>query len=109
MSYDISLQNEKGEIAKVKRFQEGGTYQMGGSDVAELNVTYNYSEIFSIKKELDGKSGAGTLSLLKSKVAELGTNRYKDYWAPTHGNVGYMLEILRRWAEQYPDYTWRVS
>lgn len=109
MSYWIYLEDRDGNAADVAAHEEGGTFAMGGMPQAELNVTYNYSDIFSIKKELDGKTAAETLPLLKQKVAEFGVERDNDYWKSTEGNVGYMLEILRRWAEQYPDYKWRVN
>ena len=45
MSFDISLNHpETGKIAEVENFTEGGTYAIGGSNEADLNVTYNYSK-----------------------------------------------------------------
>lgn len=108
MSYWIYLKNDKGEVATVDAHQEGGTYVMGGTPEAELNVTYNYSKIFSINEHLNGKIAEETLPLLAQKVAEYGTERDDDYWKPTEGNVGYMLNILHGWAEQHPAYHWEV-
>lgn len=45
MSYDLGLYYD-GIPAKVENFVEGGTHAIGGSDKAELNITYNYSWFF---------------------------------------------------------------
>ena len=109
MSYDISLVKNHKSV-KVALFEEGGTYVMGGSEIAELNITYNYSRFFY--EQLDAKEGIRWLYGKKAKdcikrlekaVKELGTKQYTDYWAPTHGNAGYALAILLRWAKQHPD------
>ena len=102
MSWDISLCDENGCV-EVERFTEGGTYAIGGSTDADLNVTYNYGKHFDFRDELHGKKAADVIPLLEAKVAELGTERDRDYWNPTPGNVGYTLALLLRWAQQYPD------
>ena len=106
MSYDITLLRD-GDPVTVERHTEGGIHILGGTDRADLNVTYNYYRHFDFRG-LDGRTGADTLFELKAGVALLGVERDPDYWNPTEGNVVYTLEILRRWAEQYPDATWEV-
>lgn len=102
-------------MVTVKRFEGGGTRQVGGSEVAELNVTYNYRANFyrHLHEEglrwLNGKSGAEALPRLISAVEGLGTNRSEDYWVPTDGNAGHALSILASWAKQYPTAIFRVS
>ena len=113
MSYDISLVKNK-ESVKVELHREGGTYCMNGLERAELNVTYNYSRFFheflDAKKGirwLYGKKAKDCIKRLEKAVKELGTDQFTDYWAPTHGNAGYALAILLRWAKQHPDAVFR--
>ena len=113
MSWDVSLVNDDGEIVEVDRFEEGGTRCVGGSTIAELNVTYNYNEVtkliwFHFKDGLDGYQARDTIRILLEAVEKLGTLIYKDYWAPTPGNAGFACFILLGWARQHPDCTWVV-
>lgn len=110
MSYDIDLVDEEGEVCKVERHKEGGTYVAGGTEEAHLNVTYNYSELF--QKELDegdgirwlyGKSGRDCTDRLESAVKALGTKCSDNYWEAVPGNAGYALSILLKWAKEHPD------
>ncbi len=114
MSWWIYLEGES--VGSVDCIQEGGTQVMGGTDQPELNITYNYGELFrkaglpDALKSLHEKRAGDTIEMLKAAVAFLGTNRYtKDYWAPTLGNAGFALSILLGWALKYPDGVWRVS
>lgn len=120
MSWWVYLEDDDGAV-EVKRHQEGGTYALGGLDRAELNVTYNYGRVFELgaaaagvpwegfREELDGKAARATLVKLRALVERLGTHKFDDYWAPTPGNAGAALDLLRSWAEQHPDAVWRVS
>jgi hypothetical protein len=100
----------------VERQSEGGTYVIGGSTDAELNITYNYSKHYY--RTLDEKEGLDWLSekfardcvgRLEKAIKELGTERSTDYWSPTPGNAGYALSILLDWANQHPNAVFRVS
>lgn len=108
MSYDISLKRN-GESVTVDNHSEGGTYVLGGITIADLNITYNYSERFAcIDPEqgirwLYGKTGRQAIPVLEAAIATLGTDRDADYWKNTSGNAGYALSILLRWAKQHPD------
>jgi hypothetical protein len=107
----------------VERHAEGGTYVMGGSEAAELNVTYNYgAPIRDVWSEDPDPQGSGVLSrLLHEKraadavptlqllVARLGTDYTPNYWEASPGNAGYTLSILLNWATQHPDAVFRVS
>lgn len=125
MSYDLGLYKDDQPVL-VKKHEDGGTYVMGGTDRAELNITYNYSwfyyKFLSKRKGLRwlyGKTGKQAIPRLKKAVKELGTHQftrlpegadpltmnhlsYVDYWAPTPGNAGYALNILLKWAKQHP-------
>lgn len=118
MSYDISLHDDDGQILTVRHHEgEGGTYAIGGSDAADLNITYNYGECYKLvfdnysglRDLLDGKRASDVLPILTRAVDRLGTRRYQDYWAPTPGNAGYALNILLDWARERPDAIFRVS
>lgn len=114
MSYWVYLLNEQGPV-EVTRHAEGGTYALGGTPTAELNVTYNYGTFFRETlgeeglRELQDKKASAVLALLEQAVATLGTERDSDYWKPTPGNAGYALSILLEWAKQYPDAVFDVS
>jgi len=112
MSYWVSLINGNDEIYEVEPFEEGGTYCMGGSTEADLNITYNYSKCyaplgFSIK-DLHDKTAIEMIPKLEELVEKLGTKQDKDYWKPTNGNAGFALSILLKWAKQYPKGKWCV-
>lgn len=92
------------------RNTEGGTYVLGGTERAELNVTYNYTSFFhdALDKELGirwlyHRQGKECIERLEKAVNALGTERDDDYWASTPGNAGYALSILLSWTRKCPD------
>jgi len=112
MSYNICLQKDSMTV-QVPSHEEGGTYVLGGTTEAALNVTYNYGPLYYkyLDKEkgirwLYGKTGERTRLQLATAVAQLGTVKDPDYWAPTPGNAGYALSILLEWARLHPDAVW---
>ena len=121
MSWWVSLEDENGRSLSVPRHTEGGTFVLGGTDEAELNVTYNYSARFreawpeelrghgALTQMLNGLTGADTIPLLEQAVAKLGTDRSADYWEPSAGNAGAALDTLLSWARTHPQGRWRVS
>ena len=112
MSYDIQLIDQKTrQSAEVPHHSEGGTYIVDGVAVAELNITYNYSECYHLCnfgiRDLYGKKAKETISELERVISYLGSKQYNhDYWAPTPGNAGYACSILLAWARQHPDAIW---
>lgn len=115
MSYDISLCDPvtKETIRFDAKHQiNGGTFQIGGSTEAWLNVTYNYSEHFyRVMGEMGirtiyGKTGAESISILKSAIAQLGDNVSTDYWESTEGNAKKALCGLLAFAQMRPDGIW---
>lgn len=112
MSYDVSLVDEDGVMLPFDHMAgEGGTYAIGGTSSCELNITYNYGEVFKLVLPnyrgladwLGEKRASDVIVDLRSAVERLGTQTYKvDYWAPTPGNAGHALSILLAWAERYP-------
>ena len=112
MSYDISLHDAEGKIVEVERHTEGGTIVVGGTTSADMNVTYNYGEVYHLfgfsLKDLGGQKASDTIARLRELVDKLGTRTFENYWAPTPGNAGHALFILLKWAEQHPDSVWQV-
>ncbi len=112
MSYWVHLERD-GVCVEVASHEEGGTYALGGMDVADLNVTYNYSECyrlcgFSIR-DLHERRAGDTVTMLEQVVAFLGDRPYTaDHWAPTPGNAGHAAAVLLAWARQHPDAVWEV-
>ena len=103
MSYDLRIHEEKypNLMAKVENHEEGGTFALGGTTDAELNITYNYSKIFNFRG-LNGKSCKECIEWLEPIVKILGTDRSEDYWESTNGNVGYCLSVILSWCKQHP-------
>lgn len=115
MSWWVSL-NKDNKPVKVELFSEGGNYPIGGQKEAELNITYNYSG--SYYQYLDSEESLRWLHQKKAKdcterlenaVKELGTKQNEDYWKPTKGNAGYALNILLKWAKEYPEAKFQVD
>lgn len=114
MSFDVCLKKDD-EIVSVANHEEGGTYAVGGSTDADLNITYNYSWFYydcfdknAGLRWLNGKVAKDTIGRLERTVQELGTKQYTDYWAATPGNAGYALNILLNWAKEHPEATFEV-
>ena len=121
MSYDIALTCpvtgttlELDEPHQMK----GGTYAVGGTRVAALNITYNYAEHFyrvfleiQFSKEgirsIYGLTGAESIPVLESVIAKLGDDVDYDYWKPTEGNAKKALTQLLALAKMRPDGVWR--
>ena len=116
MSWWVYLK-EGDEPVSVARHSEGGTRTLYVNDVAELNVTYNYSGIFQAAfdgihyvETLDGKQAQEVIPLLERAVQRLGDKPEpnKDYWAKTEGNAGHALAVLLGWARQHPQAVFTV-
>ena len=115
MSFDVSLEDDKG-VVTVGSHEEGGTYVQGGTSDAELNVTYNYSQHYCETLDtvdglrwLNGKAAKDCIDRLGKAIHHLGTAPDPDYWKATPGNAGRALNILLLWAKQHPDAVFRVS
>lgn len=134
MSYDIDLidpvTGETLELA-APHHMRGGTYAVGGTTQAHLNVTYNYypqfSRVFDELAEprqkapkwmqtagkpvrgvrtIYGLTGAESLPVLDKAIAALGDDVDPDYWKPTDGNAKRALVQLRALAAMRPDGLW---
>src|SRR3990172_9339544 len=113
MSYDLGLHDPvSGEMLQLNaaHAMRGGTYCLGGTIDASLNVTYNYARLFRFAFEdqrgirtLYGISGAESIQLLERAIANLGDNTDEDYWAATEGNAKRALYQLMALARLRPD------
>ena len=134
MSYDIELVDQvTGEPLEfdAPHHMRGGTYSVGGTTRAHLNITYNYYRHFrSVFVDLPqprdkspqymideggpvvgirtiyGLSGAESLPVLARAISMLGDDVDEDYWKPTEGNVKRALIQLRTLAAMRPDGLW---
>jgi len=133
MSYDISLTDPvTGETLELDtpHHMRGGTYAVGGTTEAHLNVTYNYSthyyrvfprrhamagdEIYDIAEDgtvggirsIYGLTGAESIPVLQSAIDQLGDDVHPDYWEPTEGNAKRSLTQLLALAKMRPDGVW---
>lgn len=109
MGYWIRLVDDKEESLSLEApHVEGGTIDLEGNNFTEISITYNYSRFFSFK-ELDGMKALDSIIILEEKVDKFGTNRDKDYWEPSEGNVGHACNVLLQWARLYPNGTWKIE
>ena len=116
MSYDIELVDPiTKEILQLDspHHMRGGTYAIGGTTNAELNITYNYGqhyyEVFGEKgiRTIYGISGADSIPILEKAISQLGDDVVKDYWAATEGNAKAALFQLLALAKMRPDGIWQ--
>lgn len=133
MSYDISLTDPvTGETLELDapHHMRGGTYAVGGSTRAHLNVTWNYAthyyRIFKpapLRPGVDphyanesgtvggirsiyGLTGAESIPVLQNAIDQLGDDIHHDYWEPTEGNAKRALAQLLALAKMRPDGVW---
>lgn len=115
MSYDISLTHpvtkETLEVEST-HYIRGGTYAMGGTKEAWLNITYNYGAIFRKVlgengiRSIYGLTGAESIPILKEAISKLSDDVDNDYWKPTEGNAKASLHGLLALAQLRPDGIW---
>lgn len=119
MSYDVTAKDEQGNtvVFPEPHYIKGGTYQLGGSLDAWLNITYNYN--FLINKVLPegmdglhGKAVVDTIKSLQSAADMLAFDFDHYYWKATEGNVKAALlglvQIGLKAIEIEPKCTWEV-
>ena len=138
MSYDLYLVDpvtRKTLELDAPHQMRGGTYAMGGTTEAHLNVTYNYGRHFwRVFEELPaprplapeqmrrhyaltgetvtgirtlyGLTGAESIPVLNRAIALLKDDVSDDYWEATEGNAKRALIQLRALATLRPDGIW---
>jgi len=115
MSYDISLCDPvTGEIIELEEphHMRGGTFAVGGTKEAHLNITYNYSQHYSRTigekgiRTIYGMSGAQSIPILRNAAILLADDVAKNYWTPTEGSAKRALFQLVALAEMRPDGVW---
>lgn len=116
MSYDINLIDPVSNdvlLLEDAHHMTGGTYQLGGSNEASLNVTYNYSKICCEAFGCDtgirtiyGLTGLESIPVLEGAISKLGNDVDADYWKPTEGNVKRALSKILTLAKMRPDGIW---
>ena len=116
MSYDIRLSDpitkETIEFDQ-KHHMIGGTYCVGGTTEAWINITYNYAKYYYQHIDegegirfLYGKTGAETIPILEDTIEKLGNDVSDDYWEATEGNAKRALYQLLSIAKMRPDGIW---
>lgn len=107
MSWWISVNDTDGHPIIVEPFEAGGTYVMGGSSEADLNVTYNYSphyyRVLGLEdgfRSLNGMKAEDAIPILTKGIEALNDETDPDYWEPTEGNAKVALVIVKNWCEQ---------
>lgn len=132
MSYDISLREPvSGETVYFDspHQMKGGTYAIGGTTEAWLNITYNYAKWYYLDdvfgengiRSLYGMTAVDSISVLENAIKALestGDNlseeeikEYEEhgvsgYWLPTRENAIKPLYQLLAMAKLRPDAVW---
>ena len=116
MSYDLSLCDPvtRGVIHFDHSHEmRGGTYALGGTTEAALNITYNYAShyrrVFGSEegiRSLYDKTGAESIPVLRAAIDKLGNDVSDNYWEPTEGNAKLALLQLLAMAQMRPDGVW---
>lgn len=119
MSYDVSLHNPDGSMVQLDHRHQlrGGTYAVGGTTDATLNVTYNYSPILwqvwpkQGLEALEGLTALESISVLTNGMLSIPWEPAdEDYWKPTNGNVRAMLgDLLVLACQAPPESRWRMT
>jgi len=110
MSYDIRLKCPL--TGDHPHHLRGGTYILGGTNDAWLNITYNYSQHYFRTlgdkgiRTIYGMTGAESIPVLKSAAEKLKNDIDNDYWKSTEGNAKAALLQLISLAEMRPDGIW---
>ncbi|RLG30155.1 hypothetical protein DRN98_07615 [Methanosarcinales archaeon] len=106
MSWDVELVCDccRRPIELPYNFKDGGTYPIGGTNLATLNITYNYSrhllQGLGIPFEnLKNMTPEQAEPYLQKAINYLGTDADSNYWEATKGNAGYALNILLKWVK----------
>lgn len=116
MSYDVYLKDpvtkQTIEFAE-KHEMIGGTYCLGGTNEAWLNVTYNYGGHYRAAfgdedgiRTIYGMTGAESIPVLEAAAAKLSDETDPDYWKATDGNAKRPLLQLVAMARLRPDGVW---
>ena len=139
MSYDIRLTDpvtHETLMLDAPHDMRGGTYCVGGTQDAWLNVTYNYAvyyhkvfepvyrpehECAADERDVEygreigylygirsiyGMTGAESIPVLRRAADQLGDETNPDYWEPTEGNAKRPLLQLIALAQLRPDGVW---
>ncbi len=109
MSYDITFHQEN-KVCKLPFPPPHGGKYCPNDDFCEawLNITYNYTDIFTKhglsiikleKKErsiriLEGKTASECVKILTSVIPKLGNDTDPDYWKASEGNAKQSLVNL---------------
>ena len=120
MSYSVYL-NKNGVTVTVPNHKAGPTYVLDGTRSAEMDVTYNYSKVYSEfpspieegarfnLRDFSGMSALASIPILDDMINVLGNEPDDDYWKPTNGNAGNALAIMLYWARLHPYAVWSVN
>ena len=112
MSYDIELQDPVTKVTLEPHHMRGGTYAIGGTTDAHLNVTYNYGKhYYRVMGEkgirtIYGMTGAESIPVLTQAIEHLGDDVDDNYWNDTEGNAKRALFQLLALANMRPDGVW---
>lgn len=108
MSYDIEMVDLNGKVITFadKHDLRGGTYALGGTTEAHMNMTYNYSPVLYAKlgekgiRTIYGMTAEESIPVLKDAISRLDRTAVDaDYWKCTEGNVALALQNFVDLAE----------
>jgi hypothetical protein len=122
MSYDLCLCDpvtSERLVLDQPHHMRGGTYQIGGTTRASMNITYNYADhLYRVLpdpgptgqegiRSIYGLSGAEAIPILEGAISLLGDDVDPDYWKSTEGNTKSALTKVLALSRMRPDGVWR--
>ena len=119
MSWDLRLTKDGVTVCADNPHNiRGGTYCVNENCRLELNITYNYGEVFALlwrgvpfARVFNGVEASESIKIIDAALCFfLECHNDYDYWYPTLGNVKRALENMRELATLAPpDATWEVK
>lgn len=114
MSYDIYLTDPvTGKTIEFDKPHQlkGGTYALGGTTEAWLNITYNYAKHFKNIgpkgiRSIYGMKAWESVPHLKAVIDQLKDDVSDNYWESTEGNAKQALINLVKLAKLAPHGIW---
>lgn len=117
MSYDVHIVDRiSGEQLHFDGTHDykGGTYAVGGTTKAWINVTYNYGKLYAEiwghgLYGFDDMNVVDVIPKLMEGIVILGTTKSEDYWEATKGNAGAALAGIVAIACHFPEGKLRIT
>jgi hypothetical protein len=116
MSYDLYIVDDDGNTMRLGKTTHDimcGTYVLGGTNEAHINITYNYAPFFKTVfgdegiRTLYGRKVSETFKPLLEAANKLHGRPADNYWESTEGNARKALIDCIALSLLFPEGTWQ--